>query len=184
MNNSYKIEKLKTELYLTNRFNKCNSSLALYIYDNLNKIKYDDIELNKLAAKIISPIQSIKLLTEYELLNYQPETKFDKIDELVKFTLINIKKFQGIIGGYDIEDTEWLINKDRFRISNKNQKVIYNTTEQKNNNAVNNNFVSLYIDYLKRFVNENIKIKYKFIDDDKNEICWIVIIFEECDIMC
>ena len=181
MNNSYKIEKFKKELFMTSRFNKCDKMTASFIHYNLDKIKQDDIELNNLIKKIISPIQSIKLLTEYELLYYIPEKQIETINELIKFTLNNIKKFQGVIGGYDIEDSEWLINKDRFNC-NKNQKVIYNTIEQNNNNNGNNNFISLYVDYLKRFVNNTINIKYKFIDDSKNEICWIVIIFEEIDV--
>jgi hypothetical protein len=181
MNNSYQIEKMKKDIYLYNKFKSNDKHVASYIYNNIDKIKQDEFELTKMIMKIMSPIHSIKLLTEYELLNYKPEIKFDKIDDLIVFAITNIKKFQNVIGGYDIEDSEWLINESRFDCKT-NQRVIYNTTEQKYNNDSNNNFISLYVDYLKRFVTENIKIKYKFIDDDDNEICWIVIIFEECDI--
>lgn len=181
MESSYQIEKLKKDVYYYGKFKTTDEKIGSYIYDNLDKIKCDDIELTKLMFKIISPIHSIKLLTEYELLHYLPKTKIESIDCLIVFAMTNIKKFQNVIGGFDIEDTEWLINKNRFNCKT-NQKVIYNTISQKYNNPVNNNFISLYVNYLKRFVNDKINIKYKFINDDDNEICWIVIIFEEIDV--
>ena len=184
INTNYFISNLKKELYSSSKFIISDNAIAKYIHENINLIKSEPDVMLHIYKKIISANHIIKNIVEYDFINYIPEKKINDIDMLIKLAIVDIYKFQNVIGGFDIEDNDWIISTEtsikRFNLNN-NQKVIYNTLEQRNKNEQNNNFIKMYVNYLKRHIDldARINIYHNLIDDDKNEICWVVIIFEK-----
>lgn len=190
INNKYLENNFKKELYKGTKFiNKeleDKIELSQYIHKNIERIKLDENEneLNKIYHKIISKKFIFKSIVEYEFNNYEPEIKLTNLSEIIKLALHNISFFQNIIGGYDLEDNEWIFSDEteikRFNLKD-NQKLIYNSLSQNNKNEENNLFIKKYVKYIKRHIDSEsrINIYHKLINDDKNEICWVVIIFEK-----
>lgn len=184
INKNYLINNLKKELYTSSKFLDDNKDLSKYIHDNINLIKSEPDVMLHIYKKIISANYMIKNIIEYEFIYYEPEKKLSTMEDIIKLALTDISKFQNVIGGYDLEDNEWLnpdeLTTKRFDLKT-NQKIIYNTLAQKNRNENNNHFMKLYIKYIKRFISDEsrISVTHKLINDDENEICWVIIMFEK-----
>lgn len=186
MNTEYLIEDIKDHQYNSGKYKStCNSDLASFIRNNLDQIKMNDVMLINVYKKIIKPVHMFKDILEYEFLNYSPDIKIHNIDDLVKCAVDELKKYQGIIGGYDIEDSEWIykdgsVNKTtcRFKIT-ENQKIIYNTIEKSNEDNKNILFIKHFVKYMERFIENEVRlsITFKVINDDQNNITWIIIVF-------
>lgn len=163
-------------------FDVPNEETANYIYKNYKKILEDENLLKETHNKITSSRQMIKDIFTYDFLFYEPPEaeKINTLDKLVDITRIELAKYQGIVGGYEIEDDEWLDCTPRFKLK-ENQKGIFNTCTKKTiDNKDHIWFLKNMIKRIKKFIsNNNICIKYDMFDDEFNEIIWIVFIFEE-----
>lgn len=155
--------------------------LANFIRDNMSHI-YDNEELMfNVAKKIISKEKLLKEIMTYEFLHSTPsENDITDLNRLVDFSLEKLKKYQGIVGGDNIEDKDWIkINlgeKSRFKIDDS--PFIYNSISEDSHNDE----LILFLDNFVTYVNKrssNINVRKKIIFDDPNEIYWILIIFDE-----
>lgn len=173
----------------TNMFKKDASILesiqmASFIRTNCVDIKSNENMLFSVYRKIIPYEKILKDVLTYEFLFYEPKEteKVGTIDELINLSMSELKKYQGIIGGFYIEDTEWLRceTDSRFKIK-PNQKIIYNTIETSGSTERDNLlFLKNFVNHMKRFVNnDKIFMSYKIFDDKNNEISWILLVFEE-----
>lgn len=179
-------------------YNKFNSQITLYSDKNdyLNKSNRetmddirDNIEKNQCnqnsLIQILTPEKLLKECLTFDLLNYIPKedelNKINNVDDTLKFCLQLLKKYQYRVGGFCLEDEEWIIadkSSHRFKI-NENQKVIYNSIHKKNYDRELVWFLDSIFNHLKRYVNNNIVYtKYNIYEDEKNSIFWVVYKFD------
>lgn len=182
MKHEYMVSTIKNKVYRQTYHEK--PDVVEHIHSNFNKILDNDVFAFNLFKQIINPAFVIKHLLEYELLCHVPDKKISDISVFINTIQCELKKYQGIVGGYDIEDDNWIVSDNtqngsgRFKLTDK-QKCIYNTVEQAYSNSSLRSFLEKFTDYIKRYADENIELKCKIIDDDDNEISWIVFIITE-----
>lgn len=84
--------------------------LAEYIYHNYSTM--DEIEMNIIALKCLDQNSIKKILLSYELENYQesPVEHMSLTDFANKAQQI-LRRYQCKAGGFNMEDTEWVIHK-------------------------------------------------------------------------
>ena len=163
------IEKIHANISeLNNRLK--NSVIKKYTstlsFDEKYEILKKNITENELNKKII----------EYEF----TQTKYriiNNIKELINIFIKELKKYQTVLGGSNIEDEEWIVkyypDKCRFKMR-KNTCVVYNTLSL--NNMYDKSifdFTNIMYDHIKKFTNK-INIVLKIIKDNNNDIIWIV----------
>lgn len=164
-----------------------SSTLAAEIranYESISPIGSNITLLDEYHKKITSHMQMLKDVLTYEFLFYTPDHKIDNLDELFHISDIEMKKYQGIIGGYHIEDTQWLVcdneTSKRFKIG-PGQKAVYNSCDREN--CFNDNlvwFLKQFKRHMKRFIgNPNLTVDYKLYDDETNQIGWILFVCED-----
>jgi len=154
---------------LPNKFNK----------NLFNKIKQETTnEISKITKT--SSIEDIKLLKEiylYQFLNPEHcEKKITNIIEMTDFIINTLKKFQWIVGGYLIEDINWLIesgNSKRFKI-NKNDVILTNTLNYYDDET--ETFMENLIKYINNFVDKtSLTIQFKIKEDELLDLKFAVI---------
>jgi hypothetical protein len=182
---------------LENNYTKKNNIMTFY-KDNY---EYNNFETNE-KHNLIEKIKNCNLTTDYnELLNIfetivpvkrffkeiktfeflfiEPTEKVNTPEKLLDIAKITLKKYQYLVGGYNIEDIEWNIitESNIFNIKN-GEFLLVNTIDE--NKAYSKEllwFMEKITILLKKYVDNNkIKIKYQIIDDENNKICWLVFI--------
>jgi hypothetical protein len=159
-------------------------TMASFIRSNCVDIRSNENMLFSVYKKIIPYEKILKDILTYEFLFYEPKDseKVGTIDELINLSISELKKYQGIVGGFYIEDMEWLqcTSDIRFKIK-PNQKIIYNTIETCGSTDRDNVlFLKDFVNHMKRFINnDKITMSNKIFDDENNEISWILLVFEE-----
>jgi hypothetical protein len=186
LEDSYLDYYVKTTLYNDKyRFNKSEE-----ITDTIHQMSdyintYSDNELYDIAKKIIPREKIIKEMLTYDFMNYIPSTKIENIDECTKFSINSFNKYQYIVGGENIEDPEWILlhnSNHRFKVKS-HQKILYNSIEKKYCNDELISFLDNIIDYIKRHTDTTkIGVKYIITEDEKHNICWIIVIFSDKNI--
>ena len=83
--------------------------LAQYIHNNYNKM--DEIEMQIIALKCLTPIEIKKILLSYELKNYECSVPLKKLSLLeFKCQALNVfNKYQSKAGGFLLEDNQWIV---------------------------------------------------------------------------
>lgn len=132
----------------------------------------------------------VKETLKYELLHPIPSTATIQTIQTISITYLTnriveeLKKFQE--GGIDnglLEDTIWLDNAITKRFLMKDtQTILYNTIEQSDcDNRDLIWFLDNFVKYIRKILpqTENISIRHKIIDDDDNEIGWVLLIIEQ-----
>lgn len=161
--------------------NNTTNNTANYIHKNYEQILQNEEILKETHSKITSKQQMIKDIFTYDFLFYSPDEKdkVSSIDELLNITKIELAKYQGIVGGYGIEDNQWLECGNRFELKN-NQKGVFNTCLiSLLKQADQLWFMKKLIKHMKKFANNtNLTIDFKLFSDEFNEIGWIVIVAE------
>lgn len=160
-----------------------------FVRTNFDYLKNNEEELFRVYKQVI-PIQRVfKELLTYEFLNFVPVQKCYTLDDLVNTTIEILKKFQGYVGGFMLEDNEWLIcdsKSQRFNI-NENQIALVNTIEKKYLHLTGD--IVWFIDNVRILVKQyidttnDLKIEYKIIDDNRHDICWVIFILEQNNYM-
>lgn len=161
-----------------------NTEISSDIRMNYSLLKSDDSYLFNVFKKITPREKMLKDILTYEFLFYNPLVKTKTIEDLLKMTFAELQKYQGIVGGFYIEDNTWIINdsesKSRFKIS-ESQTIIYNSVEK--DRCYDRDqiwFLRNFVIHMKKFIDPslNVNIEYRLIDDESNQICWILIIFD------
>jgi hypothetical protein len=178
------LDELEKEYIEKNKLNKKYNNLTEFNKtDKLNNIAIKNLskkQLMNIYADIVSKEQLQKELLTYEFMNYQTTEKYDNIDDIIKKFMDIIKKYQNIIGGYYIDDHEWIVAKEhKFLKINDNQTVIVNTT---NIYEYNDKKLIWFMDGILKIIllhtTDNFYIKYKIIEDEYNGLCWLVFVIE------
>lgn len=159
--------------------NTNNKEIIKSIHDNLNAIENGDRLNQDILNKIMTPEKLLKEYLIFDLLNYNPE-EYDKIKTLqnaINFGCEVFKKYQYKVGGYSIEDIDWILadkNNQRFKVKD-NQMILYNSVHKKNCDRDLIWFFDSIQNYINRHVDKNkIKVKYSMFEDERNCFCWIV----------
>lgn len=186
--NIYLYDNLSNKLYTEPHFKEPpNHSLLTHIKTNFESIKLDDHELLTIHNKIMHKSTMIKNILTYELLYYvpQPSEQIETVQELSQLLISLLQRFQGVVGGFGIEDMQWILHNTtstRFLIEDKTLVLANTTTKVKLYDGEISKFMDNVIDYASRYIkNENLCINAKIINDYKNEIYWICIIIDEFD---
>ena len=166
-----------------NNYINTDSNIKL-IHDNINNICLDHDLAKQLIDKIMTPEKIMKECLTFNLLNYTPdeENKVNTIDEIINISINTLKQCQYIVGGYNIEDIDWIIcnkNNNRFKL-NDNQKILYNSVHKKNCDKELIWFLESVLNYVNKHNNNSeIKIKHDIFEDKNNSICWIIYKFTQ-----
>ena len=184
MKKAYLIESIRQDVHTSEEYNIVDSELANFIRDNVSAIKDNSSLMFDLVKKIITPVAMIRELITYEFLHSVPKEDeiITDVNRMKGFALKEIKKYQGIIGGFHLEDLEWLVADTNSRFNLKgNQTAIYNTIEK--DLCFDKKFkwfLKKFVSHMKKFVasDAGFDIKYKIIEDDENCLCWILFVFE------
>jgi hypothetical protein len=157
--------------------------LAEFIRTNESLIKNDDQFRLCVFKKIMNQSTLLKEIFTYEFLNYTPKEQTNDMVKLFNIMINDMHKYQGVVGGFNIEDQQWIICDGTTRFKPKdNQKAIYNSIQQFD---CSDKSLKWYLKYftrhIKKFIDpsSNIIVNYKVFDDDHNEMCWIVFILEK-----
>ena len=172
MMTSYLTANLRNKIFNTNKYSVVNTELANFIKSNMSLIKEDETLGLSLFKKIIPNTKILKELMTYEFLYSDPSAseKTNNIDTLLKYTVNELKKYQEIVGGYYIEDINWLLCTPECRFKLKhNQKGIYNSICKRVCDDDDNIwFLEKIVLRMKKYltIDSNIVINYKIIEDD------------------
>jgi hypothetical protein len=144
---------------------------------------FDDVQMFDMIKKIVPRERLLKEILTYEFINNEPETKHNDIENILDLIKSEIKRYQNRIGGFGIEDIDWIVCTKDTRIKKKeNQYAIYNTiSERYSREQEFIQFMDGFISHMKKFLTDDskINISYKVIDDDFHSICWLVVVCEK-----
>ena len=172
-------------------FNDNNITNAIQIANNIKNNKneiFSDIEtLKNYHSQIITKAKMIKEILTYEMLFYNPSDKISTTNELIQICLDQLKQYQGIVGGYTIEDDTWLsieVDNPRFKLK-KSQIGIYNTI--KIDDCYDSDliwFLKKFTIHIRKFIDPNLNLitfDYKLYEDSNNSIGWVLFVCEYND---
>lgn len=145
--------------------------IAEYIRKNL----YDD----SFDSKICITDRNTRLneLLTFEFLNLETKKVCRDISEFLSYFRDTVQRYQWRAGGKYIEELEWVTisnTSDMFRIKD-GETILLNTIDARY--AEDDNTMD-FIMYLCRYINRTcvgFSVSNRFIDDNKNDICWIVL---------
>lgn len=177
---SHKIQKYEERNLFIH--NNDNNNIANDIHKNCNDIEDNSDFIDTYYEKIVSKEKKIRELLTFDLLYYEPNEN-EKVSDLVSLknkTIEELAKYQGIVGGYNLEDLVWNDCNDRFTLKD-NQIGIFNTCAK---NFIYDKdqiwFIKSLIKHIKKYVkNDKLIADYKMFEDEHNSICWIILVFEE-----
>lgn len=178
----YYLSQLNSTTFNVSDYVDKDEKLIEIIKNNKNELENNKNVLWNIYKKLIPKEKMLRDIITYEFLYDEPQTKYSNIDEIVKIALHELKKYQGVIGGFYIEDNEWIESTENTRFkSEENRKMIYNTIETKLCYEINQiSFLKNFTKRMKKYVeNKSILVDYKIIDDERHEICWVLFVFEK-----
>lgn len=172
---------MKNEYNKQNNYN-INDNNINDIHMNIDNIFNDEKIACDLFTKISSHKKMIRDILTFDMLNYTPVNKLSDIEQIIILCKEILKKYQYKVGGFNIEDDEWILCKEsnhRMKLK-KNQSILYNSIEKKNCNEETIWFLESIMNYMNRSINNQLKkIKYSIVEDEKNCICWIIFCFTD-----
>ena len=175
LKNKYDSYKNRSEKYNKNLFNHLDQP-AINIISNLGESSLKE-DIKNGFNEISSDEKILKDIYLYQFENPQVcENKLDDPNDVLLLIINTIKKFQWVVGGYLIEDPEWLIekkNSKRFKI-NENEMILSNTLNYLDD--ATELFMENLIKYVNNFVDKDkIQIRFKIKDDELLDLTFIVI---------
>lgn len=185
MQKSYFVENLRARLFEKQSFNNCENdfsdNFANFIRENDNNIKNDTTALFFILKKIMSHEDMLKYVYTYEMLNYEPPAKVDDISEAMNIVLKELQRYQNMVGGFILEDSQWIKcdNNTRFK-ARKNQIAIYNSIPlNKMDNTEFATFLANFKTHIRKFINNDmLAFNIKHHEDKNNDLCWILCVCE------
>lgn len=176
--NDYIIDDDKIKSYRNNLFmNSDNISRSTYD-ENILNMNVED--LKNIYDKINTKQNIVKSILTYELLNYENDKKINDLSELIEIFRKTMERYQWIVGGYDIEDDEWILcnNISKFCLK-PNQIALYNSTgENGYDNSELERFIKMIRNHMRKMT-DKYDINYAIVEDKKYDIWWILYVFEE-----
>lgn len=166
-------------------FNENNSEFLSMLSANREKILNGctDDELYAIHKQIV-PIEKVKkdILT-YEFVYCDKNTKglfYDSIDDVFILLKTELDKYQWIVGGFNIDDKDWLECSESTRFKPKaTQRAIYNSFESRYDDFELIWFIKTIVKRVSNYVDKTKnKIYYKIIEDSSHEISWLIFIVE------
>lgn len=172
---------IKKSLYENNYISKLNEEVTEFIDDIVCEIEKKTLNENDICEiqKYITTQEKMeKEILTYHLINYTPKSKITNFDEIIEFTIKMLKRYQYKVGGYDIEDKDWIrINGENNRfVLKKNQVLLYNSIASCDLKNETKRFMKYFTEYINRHFTGH-PIKFKICENEKYKIHWIVIIF-------
>jgi hypothetical protein len=155
-------------------------AIAQYTRNNFDNI--DLQEYQRILCQISKKENVLVEIKRSEFLYYEPQEKITSINVLIEQLQKEFDIYQGLIQGYTIEDTHWLVadhNNKRFNIKS-GQFVMYNSVTERN---VTDKyllwFLSNMVDHIKKFMDPCLKykVKQKFVKGSDEMIVWILYVF-------
>jgi hypothetical protein len=197
-------KKYNAELYLSSdskydKYNISDPNLAEMIKKNIYSMDFEEKFI--LYKKIANDHIITRELMKYEMLNIVPR-KVTNFNDFIEETKKILKRYYKVAGGFSYEDSEWSYysgfkSKDLNLIkdieNNSSNKVNVNSHHQTKYELFENefilenslNFVNQYdidaFDFIRnickliRKLNDNVKVKYNFLPNDKANIIWCII---------
>lgn len=179
----YDVEHLKF-IELSDKTYNVNHDATKIISKERNDIisNYSDEQLLNLHKQIV-PIEKIKrdILT-YDFMHIMPNVICKTDTDIFNLLINELNQYQWIVGGFNIEDKEWLECTETTRFKpHKLQKAIYNSLESHNDDQELKWFVKTILKRISCTISDDIGIKlyYKIIEDEPHEISWLIIIIEK-----
>lgn len=164
---SYIVNETITEIITKEKTNIINN----YSIEELLQLYKEIIPINKIKRDIVT----------YDFIHGSIDVKCENVNEIFDLLISQLDQYQWSAGGFDIEDREWIeCSKTTRFIINENQKAIYNTFESLEDYKELKWFLENMITRISKTITKpsEMKIYYKIIEDEKNEINWIIIIIE------
>jgi hypothetical protein len=167
--------------YNDDKFKKCadyNESLGNYINADIS-IDTPDETLRDTVLKVMTREHMLKEILLYEFNNYTYSVQLYDVTDVIIFAKYLLKRYQGIIEGYEIEDFDWIEEKNYSRFKyEENSKVLVNTAPRSSlKNEQLDIFIGKIIKIIKSVCAFDITIKYRRIDDENNGVCWLILSF-------
>jgi hypothetical protein len=184
MNNLYKEANKKNEIFDSRFLYRDNKSIANTIRNSSNELMSNTNLLKSVHEEIMSSVQMLKDVFTYEFLFYEPTIKILNASELLSMAQSELSRYQGIVGGYKIEDQEWIKceQNSRFKL-NPSQIGIYNTMTRDNSYSENQVwFIKAFARHMRKFISYDdnfLSFYHKIYDDESNDISWILFICED-----
>lgn len=143
-----------------------DSDIASFIYNNYDNMTNDMKKC--IAFKCLTDENINKILIHYEYNNYVHKTvEHMSITEFLGKTKMLLRKYQGVIGGFLLEDNEWIVDKKTpGKIILKNS--IAGTVCDNNTNKFLNR-----IEDILNMIADNINVKLLCTVSNKNCLTWI-----------
>lgn len=159
-----------------------NEEILEYISKNKDKICCDKEVAYDIYKKIIPYEKTLEKIFMFDFVCGKSNSNVNTLENTFSLLISELSKFQGLVGGFEIDDEDWLICTENTRFKPlKNQKAIYNTVETFNVTNKLTWFLNMLIKRINQSIEieSNIKIHHKIYEDEKREISWIVIIVEK-----
>ena len=182
------MQEANTEFYskIESYSNKTYCTDSVEIANNIRSVLTVGVTPRETLINLLSGILSQESI-ERQLLTYEFEhvgydTKFSTISQLLKHTHGILKRYQGIVGGFDLEDADWCEDQDleKFNIS-EGKYIMYNTVDI---NLKDCNDINIFMEGIVRHIsnsnaNSNIHISYHICDDVTADVSWVIIVFSQ-----
>lgn len=149
--------------------------MAKFIQNNFARMNYFD----KLSIhnKIVSEFKLNYELLKFQLTYLIPDEKITDFEKFIKETEKILNFYQWKAGGFLCEDDKWtLYRHGNHKYDLKENEVIFDNSVK----TINNSDIEVY-KYIKSLHNllqkmtDSFKIKFRYIDDDYDDITWIII---------
>lgn len=167
-------ESLRYKKRQTNLQKQGLEKMAEHIHINLEKMSFDE-KIN-LLKNIISEDKLNEHLLEFELHNFQNKIKYNNLNSLVPRVKYLLERYHPVSGNL-LEDEEWNIhtyNSKKYELG-KNEIIFDNSIKIDHSNDEKT------MNYIKTMTNlfssltDQFTVRYKYIDDKDEDICWIII---------
>ncbi len=153
--------------------------LDTYLYENFNKMDYE--EKSRILIKVLSEQQIDSYLLKYEFFNYDHTPQTPKSLTLNQFKIISTKllnRYQSIAGGFTIEDNNWTFhdkNSTKFNIKS-NELLLENTVCECDMLDDETNQFIIRLNDIFKCLSTNLKIEFNIKQEKKliRLLIWIV----------
>jgi hypothetical protein len=184
MQNSYAFDKTIKDVYQKQSFKISDANYARHIKNIFDTVKYDIDQLSSMHRKVVSQSQMIRDILTYEIQYLGPldvSEKVSTVQEMVKLLHDALNRYQGVVGGFNMEDKHWIDHNEtsrQFKVTTGVQ-VLANTTQR---HALIDgditDFVQRIILFASRFT-DTILLDYRIVEDTNNDIFWICFIIKK-----
>lgn len=154
--------------------------IAKEINENIAGENMSKASMASILSRILTRENIERQLLEYEFANIKYDS-VTSLKDLLRFSHSILLRYQGKVGGFDIEDSDWCSNQDsqRFKLLD-DQVIIYNTIDSELENCDDINiFMTSIINHISKVNNTKYSVRYHIKDDLNSDVAWVIIVFEK-----